>query len=75
MTQASEGPPKFYELPHELRGARVCLRPYAIGDGVVVQEAIEESRDHLRPWMARTKFPKLLIRKLPYALSSMNEHC
>jgi RimJ/RimL family protein N-acetyltransferase len=54
MTQASDRPPNLYELLHELRGIRVCLRPYAVGDGVVVQEAIEESRDHLRPWMAWT---------------------
>lgn len=52
MTQASDTPRTLYELPHELRGVRVCLRPYAVGDGVAVQEAIEESRDHLRPWMA-----------------------
>jgi len=54
MTQASDTPPTLYELPHEFRGARVCLRPYAVGDGVAVQEAIEESRDHLRPCMAWT---------------------
>lgn len=54
MTQASDMPPTLYELPHELRGVRVCLRPYAVGDGVAVQEAIEESRDQLRPWMAWT---------------------
>ena len=52
MTQASDTHPILYELPSELRGVRVCLRPYAVSDGVVVQEAIEESRDHLRPWMA-----------------------
>src|SRR5512133_3425604 len=54
ITQASNTPPTLYELPHELRGVRVCLRPDAVGDGVAVQEAIEESRDHLRPWMAWT---------------------
>ena len=54
MTQASDTPPTLYELPHELRGVRVCLRPYAVGDGVAVQEAIEESHNHLRPWMAWT---------------------
>lgn len=52
MTQASDTVPPLYELPHELRGPRVCLRPYAAGDGVAVQEAIEESREQLRPWMA-----------------------
>jgi RimJ/RimL family protein N-acetyltransferase len=54
MTQASDKPPTLYKLPHELRGVRVCLRPYTAGDGITVQEAIEESRDHLRPWMAWT---------------------
>jgi len=54
MTQADDTPPILHALPHELRGVRVCLRPYAAGDGVTVQEAIEESRDHLRPWMAWT---------------------
>ena len=54
MTQASDIPPILYELPHELRGVRVCLRPYAVGEGIAMQEAIGESRDHLRPWMAWT---------------------
>jgi len=52
MTQANDPLPPLYALPRELRGVRVCLRPYAVGDGVAVHEAIEESRDHLRPWMA-----------------------
>ena len=54
MTQASDEHRILHELPHELRGTRVCLRPYAVGDGVAVQQAIEESRDQLRPWMAWT---------------------
>lgn len=54
MTQASDTPTTLHELPDELRGVRVYLRPYTVGDGVLVQEAIEESRDHLRPWMAWT---------------------
>jgi ribosomal-protein-serine acetyltransferase len=54
MPQASDKPSTLYKLPHELRGARVYLRPYAVGDGVPVQEAIEESHDHLRPWMGWT---------------------
>ena len=55
MTQASgTKPPASYELPYELRGKRVCLHPYAVGDGAAVQQAIEESRDLLRPWMAWT---------------------
>jgi ribosomal-protein-serine acetyltransferase len=54
MTEASDRPSKLHELPQELRGVRVCLRPYAVGDGVAMQEAIEESIDHLRPWMEWT---------------------
>jgi ribosomal-protein-serine acetyltransferase len=54
MAQTNDSPPTRYELPRELRGERVCLRPYAAGDGAVVHEAIEESRDHLRPWMEWT---------------------
>ena len=52
MTRVAGTRLPFFELPHELRGIRVYLRPYALGDGRVVQEAIAESRDHLRPWMA-----------------------
>ena len=54
MTQASSRQSTLYDLPQELRGERVCVRPYALGDGVVVQAAIEESRDQLRPWMEWT---------------------
>lgn len=35
----------------ELRGERVLLRPYRESDAADVQEAVAESRDHLRPWM------------------------
>ncbi len=54
MTQASGKPPIHDQLPDELHGERVCLRPYSVGDGAVVYEAIAESRDHLRPWMEWT---------------------
>lgn len=54
MTLAGDTLPILYELPHELRGVRVCLRPYAVGDGVAVQEAVAESLDLLRPWMEWT---------------------
>lgn len=39
------------ELPEELVGERVIVRPYRPGDGAALWEAIEESREHLRPWM------------------------
>lgn len=35
----------------ELTGSRVALRPWRSGDAAMLQEAIEASRAHLRPWM------------------------
>lgn len=35
----------------ELRGERVIVRPYRVEDAEALQEAIAESREHLRPWM------------------------
>jgi ribosomal-protein-serine acetyltransferase len=39
------------ELPNELRGPRVIVRPFQAGDGAAVFEAVEESRQHILPWM------------------------
>jgi RimJ/RimL family protein N-acetyltransferase len=38
-------------LPDELRGPRVQLRAYRTEDAPAVFAAVEESREHLRPWM------------------------
>jgi ribosomal-protein-serine acetyltransferase len=38
-------------LFEELRGERVIVRPYRESDAPALQEAVAESRDHLRPWM------------------------
>ena len=43
--------PTLIELPSELRGSRVLLRPYRGDDAEQVFAAIDESRDHLRPWV------------------------
>ena len=43
--------PILRELPEELPGERVALRPYRPGDGAQVWEAIQESLPELRPWM------------------------
>src|SRR4051812_38961936 len=43
--------PTLIELPEELQGPRVLLRPYRDSDAEQVFAAIDESRDHLRPWM------------------------
>jgi RimJ/RimL family protein N-acetyltransferase len=50
MSQSSH--PTLIDLPTELRGPRVMLRPYREEDAEQVFAAIDESRDHLRPWMA-----------------------
>jgi RimJ/RimL family protein N-acetyltransferase len=44
-------PPILIRLPDELRGARVVARAYRADDAEAVFEAVEESREHLRPWM------------------------
>lgn len=43
--------PILRDLPSELLGKRVLVRPYRAGDGQAVFEAIQESREHLRRWM------------------------
>lgn len=39
------------DLPPELAGPRVLVRPYRAGDGADLFEAIDESREHLKRWM------------------------
>src|SRR5215217_1640070 len=43
--------PTLIELPSELRAQRVLLRAYGGDDAEQVFAAIDESRDHLRPWV------------------------
>lgn len=35
----------------ELRGERVVVRPYQLADAEALREAVEQSREHLRPWL------------------------
>lgn len=35
----------------ELRGERVVVRPYQLADAEALQEAVAQSREHLRPWL------------------------
>lgn len=42
--------PILRDLPEELHGERVLLRPYRAGDGMALWEAVEESREHRQPW-------------------------
>ncbi len=44
-------PPILQELPDELLGERVRVRPYYAGDGAALWEAVEESREHILPWL------------------------
>ncbi len=39
------------EVPEEMSGPRVLVRPYRADDAAALWEAIEESRAHLAPWM------------------------
>jgi RimJ/RimL family protein N-acetyltransferase len=43
--------PILVDVPEELLGERVLLRPYRAGDGAALWEAVEESRDHILPWL------------------------
>ena len=44
--------PTLIPLPDELRSARLVLRPLRPADAEQVFAAVDESRAHLRPWMA-----------------------
>lgn len=54
LTGAAPGKPAFLTLLpmfDELRDERIVVRPYREEDAQALYEAIEESRDHLRPWL------------------------
>lgn len=39
------------EIPEEIVGERVLLRPYRAGDGDALWDAVDSSREHLKQWM------------------------
>lgn len=43
--------PILIDLPDQLVGERVIVRPWAESDGMELWEAVDSSRDHLEPWM------------------------
>jgi RimJ/RimL family protein N-acetyltransferase len=43
--------PLLIPLPEALHGPRVTVRPYNPDDAPAMWEAVEESRDHLWPWL------------------------
>jgi RimJ/RimL family protein N-acetyltransferase len=52
MSMGEPTPPTLIALPEELRGERVLLRPPRLSDAEAMLAAVEESREHLRPWVA-----------------------
>ena len=44
--------PTLIQLPDELNSPRLLLRPFRPADADQVFAAVDESRAHLRPWMA-----------------------
>lgn len=44
--------PVLRDVPDELIGDRVVVRPYRPGDGAPLWDAVEESREHLLPWLS-----------------------
>jgi hypothetical protein len=51
MTRIETAPPILLDLPDELLGERVLVRPPHPGDGATVWEAVEESREQITPWL------------------------
>ena len=43
--------PILLDLPDQLPGERVLVRPYRAGDGAALWEAVTESREHILPWL------------------------
>jgi ribosomal-protein-serine acetyltransferase len=43
--------PILLSIFDELRGERVLVRPYRESDADALQEAVAESREHIRPWL------------------------
>ena len=48
---AKEPPCILRDVPEEIIGARILLRPFRVEDASAVHEAVAESVAHLRPWM------------------------
>jgi RimJ/RimL family protein N-acetyltransferase len=44
--------PELIDLPEQLRGERVLLRPYRAGDGNAVFAALEANREDLKTWLS-----------------------
>lgn len=43
--------PVLIDIPEELHGSQVLVRPYRAEDAPFVWEAVEETRENLAPWL------------------------
>src|SRR3954471_5048043 len=51
MAEQKKVEPLLIPLFDELKGERIIVRPYREEDATALQEAVAESRDHIRPWL------------------------
>ena len=63
-------PPILLEVPEEIAGNRIILRPIKTGDGAAIWETVEESRDHIKPWMPWVQHNNSLADSEEYARSA-----
>lgn len=63
-------PPTLIDLPAELCGPRIVLRPYVAADADAVFAAIDESRAHLAPWMGWADHHRSVADSRDYCLRS-----
>lgn len=55
-TEKKQPNPLLIPMFEELRGERVIVRPYTDEDAAGLQEAVDQSRDHIRPWLPFADF-------------------
>lgn len=47
----TNNPPILRDVPETVHGVRIVLRRFRAGDGGALWEAVDESREHIAPWM------------------------
>ena len=62
--------PTTIPVPESLLGSRVLLRPYEPGDAAALKEAVEETRDELRPWMPWWQTHQTLDESIDFCIRS-----
>lgn len=60
--------PTLIQVPDQVAGSRVLLRPYRGDDAAAMFEAIDEARDHLAPWMGWVDFHQSVDDSRDYCL-------